>query len=63
MADDIDRAQDREMLDRVLAIQAAAVPALTAVGVCHNCDASVPPGAKFCDIDCRDDWQKRNPRR
>ena len=33
--------------------------ALAAVGVCHNCESSVPPGARFCDRDCRDDYERR----
>jgi hypothetical protein len=32
---------------------------LAAIGACHNCEASVPPGARFCDRDCRDDYEKR----
>lgn len=27
-------------------------------GRCHNCEASVPPGARWCDHDCQVDWQK-----
>jgi hypothetical protein len=32
---------------------------LTAVGVCHNCNDGVPPGVRFCDKTCSDDWQYR----
>ena len=56
--DDIDRAQAREELDRSLAIAAARKSVLPAIGECHNCAASVPPGALFCDTDCRDDQER-----
>lgn len=59
--DIIDQAAEREEMDRALAITAAArhEPALTAVCVCYNCEASVPQGACFCDADCRDDYERR----
>ena len=28
-------------------------------GRCFNCGSIVPPGHKFCDADCRDDYEKR----
>ena len=27
-------------------------------GRCHNCEASVPPAARWCDMDCQSDWDK-----
>lgn len=27
-------------------------------GKCHNCEASVPPGVRWCDLDCQRDWEK-----
>lgn len=27
-------------------------------GRCHWCDEIVPDEARFCDTDCRDDWQR-----
>lgn len=27
-------------------------------GRCHNCEASVPPGARWCDRDCQTDWER-----
>jgi cytochrome c553 len=58
-----DMAQEAEALILQQAMRRASHPAhiLTACGRCHNCDASVPPGTAFCDQDCRDDWQRRNP--
>lgn len=63
MADEIDMACDREQRDRDLAIAAARsrseVMDIPAVGVCYNCESSVPPGLRYCDKDCRDDWAAR----
>lgn len=60
MADKIDRAQEREQLDRERAIAAArARQPMLACGQCHNCLDAVPLGALFCDADCRDDWTVR----
>lgn len=60
MADDIDRAQEREQIDRERAIAAArSRPAMLPCGQCYNCQGSVPDGSLFCDVDCRDDWTVR----
>jgi Uncharacterized protein containing a Zn-ribbon (DUF2116) len=57
--DDIDRAQSREQQDRDLALfVAGSQPALPDTGECHWCAASVPPGAHFCDVDCRSDFER-----
>jgi hypothetical protein len=59
--DDIDRACEREQMDRDLAIAAAAQhePMLPACGEGYNCGSSVFPGARFCDKDCADDHSAR----
>ena len=60
MTDLIDRASDREIEDRERFIgEARRAPGLLSIGECHNCGASVPVGRLFCDVDCRDDWQRR----
>ena len=62
VVDESDMATEREMLDTELAIKAALSKQhlLPATGYCYNCDATVPPGHRFCDADCRDDWEVRN---
>lgn len=42
------------------AIQSArqAKPEAKATGKCLNCGYQVPPGHRWCDADCREDWQK-----
>lgn len=61
--DDIDRAQ--EQAEKILAATIAAVPhdTLPSVGDCYNCGASVPDGHRFCDADCRDDYDQRTAAR
>lgn len=66
MADESDLATEREEIARNAALyavreRAASKPALIHIGACHNCDAVVDEPLLFCDVDCRDDWQKRNP--
>lgn len=49
-----------EMFTRAAIGKAAyAPPELDPNGTCYNCEASVPPGAKFCDADCSEDWHYR----
>lgn len=59
--DIIDQAAERELMDRSisLAVHANHAPALAPVGICYNCESSVPKGVCFCDADCRDDYERR----
>ncbi len=64
MGDIIDQAQDREAKDRKLSIEAVkAIKGPAAKGYCLNCGPDVPiaAGLRWCDGDCRDDWQRRKP--
>ena len=61
MADQFDRASDLEELDRQSAInlqQKQARPAAYAVGHCLYCYEPLPVGYRWCDSECRDDWEK-----
>lgn len=29
-------------------------------GRCYNCEEQVESPLRFCDADCREDWEKRN---
>ena len=55
-----DQATRQEELMRDIAMKRASnhPPHLPAVGACHWCSASVPAGARFCDRDCRDDFDR-----
>lgn len=61
MADDIDRACEREDRERAAAIAAhfQKAPAVKAVarGYCLNCGEDFPEGSKkiYCDADCAND--------
>ena len=60
MADVADITSDRLELEEALRRQLAPVdvgPIPT--GRCHNCEAAVEGDARFCDADCRGDWQAR----
>lgn len=60
MSDVIDMGSEREQKDRALAIELArSAKSLPITGYCYNCDESLPEGLRFCDADCRDDYQKR----
>ncbi len=61
--DEADLAEHQEQMhrDRALAVRKP-VLILPAVGECYNCRDIVPPGVRFCDRDCRADWELRNDR-
>lgn len=35
-------------------------PKLEATGQCLYCEAELSDGQRFCDVECRDDWQREN---
>lgn len=64
MADIIDRANDKAQDDLGRCISAArsfGTTSILPIGLCHNCNDPLPGGQLFCDCNCRDDWQLRNP--
>lgn len=51
--------QEREVL---LAMMRSCAPSILPKGRCYNCDSALTDLHRlFCDADCRDDWQARNP--
>jgi len=65
MSDAVDRGNDRaqEELDELLAIRRP-VRQATATGFCLHCEAEFDGSRRnhrWCNAECRDDWQKRNP--
>ncbi|GAB4173788.1 MAG: hypothetical protein Fur0039_15370 [Rhodocyclaceae bacterium] len=63
MADEADRAQ--AAIDTLLAAAIAGAkkhggPLPT--GFCLNCGAPIEEGRRWCDADCRDDWQSASAR-
>jgi RNA polymerase-binding transcription factor DksA len=68
-ADPVDRASHEEQLALDAAIKTALnkrEPALKAVGTCYNCGevfGDDEQSLRFCDEDCRDDYEHRMTRR
>jgi hypothetical protein len=64
MADVVDAAND--LVAAVVQNRIASVdlkPEAEATGMCLNeCGASLPAGRRWCDDQCRDDWQKARDR-
>lgn len=60
MADAADHAErlQREEIERAL-INRRDKDGLRAKGACYNCDEPLDAADRFCDADCREDWQKR----
>lgn len=59
MTDIIDRASQREQIDRDRAIDAARTsqPAAKATGRCLWCNTELEHGQRWCDYECREDWE------
>lgn len=63
-ADALDQASDIEQLLRDDALaevryRASKAPKIEPMGICHNCQAPVGLGERYCDADCRDDFDAR----
>lgn len=56
-ADMNDAASEIEAFNLELALRTRK-PELPITGTCYNCDEPIPD-ARFCDADCRDDYEKR----
>lgn len=59
MTDIFDRASEREQLERDLAISSARKSASSAqaTGHCLWCNAALSQGKRWCDAECREDWE------
>lgn len=58
MADIIDAAQEQEQLIIAAALSNRPRTVMTFIGRCYWCGEKLAKG-NFCDLDCRDDYQKR----
>lgn len=63
MADVIDQGNDRaeQFLAHALGQASSKANSLPPIGRCYNCESPLEGDKKFCDTDCRDDFQRRNP--
>ena len=58
--DFFDRASENERLRREDSIARNRVyQPLPDIGICYNCKDPLPVGMRFCDGNCRDDWDRR----
>lgn len=62
MADEIDRAAEQEQVLRDSAIYSARQVRniILSTGKCLQCDTKVDGDRRWCNSDCRDDWEKIN---
>lgn len=59
MADEADRGNDTAELFLGAALKNVPPPGIPAgFGMCLNCDAELQGDARWCDVACRDDWQR-----
>jgi hypothetical protein len=63
MADVVDRANDLvEMtLENCIKKVTAKASIPKGIGICIECGEPVEGERRWCDVDCRDDWQRQNP--
>lgn len=59
MSDEADQAQPHIERAVEIALKELKHDGPSPTGYCHNCDAPLAGELRFCDADCRDDWQKR----
>lgn len=62
MADIVDQAQVNE--ERLVKYAPRRSEGPKAVGYCLSCgpERPLPPGHRWCDADCRDDWEQEKKR-
>lgn len=60
-ADPVDRAvveQDRLLEEQLRIARQKPIQRLAFIGSCHNCSEPLDDSQRFCDVDCRDDFEK-----
>lgn len=62
MSDDIDKASElSELMDKV-ALQYRRAAGPLATGFCLSCGEELKKGQRWCDADCRDDFERSSMR-
>lgn len=56
--DEFDKASEFEELRRKIALRTRKPAGPQATGCCLFCGEPLPPGQRWCNSDCRDDWEK-----
>lgn len=57
-----DKASEREEQHRESALARRKPSGPAPTGECHNCGESLAGDLRFCDADCRDDFERRQKR-
>lgn len=57
MSDEIDRANEQAQVILGLGLKARRPEGPQPTGYCLNCDEPLPIG-RWCDANCRDDWER-----
>ena len=63
MADEADLTQARLEREEALRRRTPPAPILPYCGQCYWCGEALPPTRRWCDADCRDDWERDHARR
>lgn len=64
MSDEADRGNDTAEFFLDLALKGRTpAPVLKGIGMCLNCTAEVEGDARWCDKDCRADWERAQVQR
>lgn len=63
MADDADITQERQERELDLFLRERRAPLIQATGVCLNCNTPLKGERRWCDADCRDDWERQQKRK
>lgn len=58
MADSADQATQLEEMERSAALMRRAPSGPVATGQCLWCDSDVEDGRRWCDAECRDEWER-----
>jgi RNA polymerase-binding transcription factor DksA len=57
--DEVDQANDHIEREMQARLSARRLAELQPCGSCYNCGEDIAPGRKFCDIECREDYDHR----
>lgn len=59
MSDDADKADFQQEMFREAAMKMRRQEGPLPTGKCLFCDEPLPMPHRWCDVDCREDWEKR----
>lgn len=62
MNDIVDQANDHIERETAALLASRRMTELQPCGSCYNCGEDIAPGRKFCDIECREDYDHRASR-